>query len=400
MNEFNRHRVGMTLIELMVVIAIIGIVSSIISVAFVASQSSEEALKSRNHLRQIAQWMDQYASNHRDVVVPARFNYWDEESVSGVPNLNAAGGSRFHVGTSTTNNRLLTPNPFKLASDPEVEGALQGSWADAIWVDANLGASLNLDVPPVANAYTGNVYGNLGPTSVASPGWWLYERGNNRFANPLRSGAPNSNPYPMRFADGSLNMPSFENRGLSNESVDVEGRIQGLPTPIGGGAWEEGMPGFFAANAFFDARSQSDIDGDSSSPTMDRFVTHAQIRAPARSIFLVDSFRGETIGESPLAEEADYQARTRSAWWCDLPREGLASASYRLDNLETHSTQEVDFRYGGTCLMLHLDGSIHSQDPWFNYEDLVGSPGEAIGRNVRIMDLDRRLSTPSLGPNP
>jgi len=395
MIESRRIRSGMTLVELMVVLTILAILTSIISVSMLAGRSAEAMLKSQNHLRQIAQWIDQYASNHRSTVVPARFDYWDEESEGGLPNINRVGGTRFFESNAEGDRWLNSPNPFVPSSDPEDEGAHQGSWADVLWVDANLGGLVDVDPEVVDGAAGTNIYGGTGPASVSAPGWWLYAQGGNEHANPLRSAAPNGYHYPLADESGNPNLPNWSQRGIGSTPGDVESRPQGLPTPVGGGAWEEGLPGFFAANAFFDARSRQDITGDSADPAQDRFVSHAQVRAPARSIFLVDSFRGETIGESPLADEDLYRSRTMAAWAVDRAG-GALEAGYR--PTAGQPTQEVDFRYGGdgagSCLMLHLDGSIHSQTPWNTYLTLVGgqAPGGPVkGRNVRIMDLDRRL---------
>ena len=118
-----------------------------------------------------------------------------------------------------------------------------------------------------------------------------------------------------------------------------------------------------------------------SDPNSDRFVTHAQIRFPNQALYLVDSFRGEVIGGSPLEDENIYQAKTEAAFTNTLPGEDV-----------TTDTQEVDFRYsdGDMTLMLFLDGHIGTQNTWRTYEQLVGGATTA-GRGVRVMNLDRRL---------
>jgi type II secretory pathway pseudopilin PulG len=388
----------MTLVELMVVVAVLASLIAIFTLAGRAGRGSEMMLKSRNHLRQIAQWMDQYASNHRDTVVPSRFDYWREDArddsdgdgIPDKPSANRVGGARFFLSEADGEQWLPTANPFNSSLEARGSGLHQGSWADILWVDANLGDSVEFVDAPVKGALQASTYGGFGPTSVAAPGWWMYANDTNRFANPLRAAAPNTLNYPKADAAGNMTNPVMIDRGLNATPGDPEGRMAGLPTPIGGGAWEKDLPGFFAGNGFFDARSRSDITGSDQDPTVDRFVSAAQIRAPARAMYLVDSFRGETIGESPLADRALYESRTRAALTNWLP-EGATDASYRV-NLSGPLTQEVDFRYAGktAALMMFLDGHIETMTAWREYEQLVGD-GTNPGMGVQVMDLDRRL---------
>ncbi|MDP6890285.1 MAG: type II secretion system protein, partial [Phycisphaerales bacterium] len=93
--RYRQH--GMTLVEVMVVVAIIAMLAMIFTMAMQSGRSSEIMLKSRNHLRQIAQWMDQYSNNHRDTVVPSRFDYLDENGAD----PHQVGGARFYHATAT-----------------------------------------------------------------------------------------------------------------------------------------------------------------------------------------------------------------------------------------------------------------------------------------------------------
>jgi type II secretory pathway pseudopilin PulG len=381
-------------VEVLVVISIIGILLGLTTVAMMGGKDSEVMMKSRNHLRQIAQWMDQYSASHRDTVVPSRFNYLDEDGVDtdgdGVidsPDVNRVGGARFFTSTGAGDDWLSPPtaNPFRTTGDLRADGLSQGSWADILWVDANLGSSVNFKSFPVLGAGSDDVYGGYGADSVAAPGWWLYSQEGNRFANPLRSAGVNSFDYPKIDANGVEFMAFHGNRGLSNSGDDPEGRALGLPTPLGAGAWEKGLPGFFAANNFFDARSRRDITGSQTDPFMDRFVTHGQVRAPARSLYIVDSFRGESIGGSPLEDRTTYEARTQAAFTNDILGDTPAGVA---------STQEVDFRYsnGDSTLMLFLDGHVGGETAWRSWRQLAGdaSTGDP-GRGIRVLDLDTRL---------
>jgi Tfp pilus assembly protein PilE len=379
----------MTLVELMVVVAIISVLVTIFTMAMQSGRSSETMLKSRNHLRQIAQWMDQYSSNHRDTVVPSRFDYFDENGTD----AHAVGGARFYQATPTADVWLPTANPFMQPSDPRTDGIAQGSWADILWVDANLGDRMLGSLHSVVGVGANDIFGGYGPNSHAAPGWWMYRDGENRFANPLRSAAPNTYHYPKFNAIGNQLLPDWSTRGLSPYPTDPEGRPQGLPTPIGAGAWEKDLPGFFAANNFFDARSRADITLESGDPDSDRFVTHAQVRAPARSLYLIDSFRGEVIGGGPLEDDEVYEQKTRDAFTITMPGDTNSGIHAKGPGAEVFSdTQEVDFRYGAgdTTLMLFLDGHVTSETTWRTWEQLVGGPGTP-GRGVRIKNLDRRL---------
>lgn len=90
-------------------------------------------------------------------------------------------------------------------------------------------------------------------------------------------------------------------------------------------------------------------------------------------MYLFDSVAGEVIEPGPHAylnkvcvvddeQNGDYLKK-------DLPR-----------------TNEVDFRYNGTCLMLLLDGHISTLSPWSNLADLQN--------NLRINITDPLSATP------
>ena len=125
-------------------------------------------------------------------------------------------------------------------------------------------------------------------------------------------------------------------------------------TPFGTGSVgsELGDPGYFAANDWFR------YDGPES-----RVVSLPQIRFPARSVYLVDSYAGETI------------APTTEAWGGPL---------FDGDN-------QVDFRYlGNNALMLLLDGGIVAEPEFDELQEIED-------RGYRIRDLDQRTAEPLSG---
>jgi prepilin-type N-terminal cleavage/methylation domain-containing protein len=138
---------------------------------------------------------------------------------------------------------------------------------------------------------------------------------------------------------------------------------------------EKGLPGFFAANDFFDSRSDNDADGDTNSE-IDRYYTYAMINAPSSSVYLVDSVGGETIG-------SDIDSWDVSLTSGDGP---ISQDDEPLSN--------VDFRHGDECMMLILDGSIARVAPWSERGPLSSPPSGAdlslYGKGYRVHDLVKR----------
>ncbi len=143
---------------------------------------------------------------------------------------------------------------------------------------------------------------------------------------------------------------------------------------------ELGLPGYFAANDFFDSRSDNDSDGETSS-NVDRYYTYAMMNAPSRSVYLVDSILGETIGD----EEEPWDVRINDG-----------TGPIASDDFAT--TGEVDFRYSGDCLMLMLDGSMLRVGAWSergpNEDPVEGVDSTLFGQGIRIHQLTRRKPTP------
>ena len=144
---------------------------------------------------------------------------------------------------------------------------------------------------------------------------------------------------------------------------------------------EMGLPGYFAANDFFDSRSDNDTDGDTDS-RIDRYFTYSMIKSPSQSIYLIDSVAGETIGDEPEPWLYDF----------DHTSEGQIIAP----TVDTDG--EVDFRNGGECNVLLLDGSITSLLPWTERGPEAAPGGGAdtslYGMGYRVHQLTLRRPTP------
>ena len=218
---------------------------------------------------------------------------------------------------STDNSEFIVPSQFNYSQDPypgkvrsevNIGEEHMGTWTDILWTV--------FEVNPFAKAAGAVWY------QYDSPDKDLYDSLGGWDGNPLRSSVTNS-----------------------------EGVKEGdLPKPFGKGADEVGYPGYFAANNFFNA------DKVSEDSTYNGWFASGQIRFPSQSMYLVDSFAGETIedevkafGEDPMGQVEDEEI-------------------------------EVDYRYGEACLMLFLDGHIASQTPWQDIEQLKR-------RRVRVLNL-------------
>jgi type II secretory pathway pseudopilin PulG len=189
----------------------------------------------------------------------------------------------------------------------------RGTWADLLWTMYEMGAWPEA-VPALSNDY-----------QFDSPDGALYKLVGDIEHNPLRAAQPNTRDV-------------FEGSG---------------PTPYGSGAQERGLPGYLAANQFF--------NDDSLSPTYNGRFKFAQMQSPDRSMYLVDSYAGEVIEDEP----APFDTATDA----DDP---------------SNITLEVDFRYADSCLILFLDGHSGLQGRWLDLDELEDDD------DVRVRDLDRR----------
>lgn len=208
------------------------------------------------------------------------------------------------------------PNPGKVRSTAVTIGdEHKGTWSDILWAENEIGV-FPVDGDPTAPDYR-----------FDSPDRALYELQDVINVDILRSAAKATRPTP--------------------NSVATD-----LPKPFGPGGDNTGMPGYFAANNFFNC--------DATSTTFNGWFTNGQMKLPDRSVYLVDSVAGEVIEDE---EEPWDNSITDPA----------------------NMTLEVDFRYpGDTCLMLFLDGHIDPQGEWEDLADLEQN------RSIRVTNLTKR----------
>ncbi len=289
----HRHRRrGFSLTELLVVITLIAVLLGLLFPALAGIRSTGLMTTSMSNLRQIGVWMRMYSDDNREFIVPSRFDY--NFSAAGVRNNSYRGKVR----------SVITPG-----SGSEH----QGTWSDILWTVFEGGVFPDA----VSDPAIGHNYRYDSPDKV------LYELLGDDIANPLRS-------------------------AIRNTRVPIN------PGQFGAAKSEIHLPGYFAANNFFDA--------DPDSPTLNDWFVMGQIKSPERSMYLVDSFAGEVIEDDPPP----------------------------FDNT---STQEVDFRYpGDVCLMLFLDGHAQTVAKFDNLDELQGSSSGPTkrSRQIRVQNLDQR----------
>ena len=347
MTQRTLSRSGFSMTEILVVIAVLAALLGLLFPLLAGFRKSGQLTKSMANMRQIAGWMTLYSSDNRDFVLPSQFDY-------------SANRYRGHV-------RLVPPAPPPLPGDtpPTTVGEPStGSWADIIWTEFRLGP-----IPGAAANGTDSGYDNDSPDAA------FYREVADRiggYENPLRSAVANS-----------LNCDAFRHSGAS----DIVGAAANLylATPFGAGAAETGQPGYFAANNFFNSAIGA-TDARTARVIPAGWYTHAQIREPGRSMYLIDSFAGEVI--QPWAERFKLPILTADA---------DPTPSILQDN-------QVDFRYSDMCLMLFLDGHSEPHTKWAGIEELEGfaetdDQGNVVGayrldhRQIRIRNLDRRISS-------
>ena len=378
-------RAGFSLVEMLVTISVIGILVGLTLTALSGVDGSEQMLRSRHNLRQIHTWIEHYANNHRDRVVPSQFDYLDENGteIGGI-----ASGTGYIEQSGNSVEWVPSNNLFGSVGNPRSDLISQGTWADILWVETNLGDDVGIADLPLLHP-TGAM--GTAPENVMlsyryrAPDRHVYDFDSGFNRNPLRSLAPNTHQFPRYDSSGAEVLVDYSSLGSSSSNGPL-----GLPKPYGAGAWEKGMPGFFAANNFFDARSVMDQTGGNNSSSIDRFFTHGQLTSPASSMYLVDSFAGLTIGGNGSDEEATARAFAIQ----DFDKVAILNDDKGNVRASGEATQEIDLRYAGGegCLMLFLDGHVEMISRFSGLSALQGVNGGPVGRGIRVTDLDRRKS--------
>ncbi|MHC4107079.1 MAG: type II secretion system protein [Planctomycetota bacterium] len=314
MGTARHRRHGVTLTELLVVIAGIAVLIGLLFPALAGFRRNALMAESMSNLKQIAASMRLYSGENREFIVPSQFNY-------------------DYTGDQYRGKVRAPVDPDGNPVAPNQGERHKGTWTDILWTVNDLG--------PLPEMVQTSGFGTATPHDYRfdSPDAAVYERIPSYKGNVLRSVAPNSRDF--RGGDG-------------------------IPKPFGTGAAEASLPGFFAANNFFNADPESPTFNNCTG-SQNGFWTTGQIKAPDRSMYLVDSFAGETIEDDP---------------------EPFLAAPGPVGTGGTTPTLEVDFRYSGVCLMLFLDGHVAAIGPWDDICDLEG-PG---GRGIRIRDLANRSS--------
>ncbi len=309
-----------TLIEILVVITIIALLSAMLLVAVNSGRGAANSAKTVVKLKQISEWMNLWSGKNNNQVLPSQFDFVDEAN-AGAPVM----------------ARRDAHAPDDNLDDALDRGQYQGTWSDILWTNNSLHQTFGL--LDKEDESQGGVASHLLWESD-SPDNSIYDVYEN-FDNPFRSTFSNT-------------------RGPA-----------------------AGLPGYFAANDFFDARSAVDQDpfGEQTS-SIDRYYTYSMIHAPSRSLYLVDSVAGETISQQPEPWVHDFGADADGA----IIDPSAATAG------------EVDYRYKGECQILLLDGSTKRMAPWTERgpEDppSTGTDTSLLGRGIRVQQLDKRKSLP------
>ncbi len=187
---------GFTIVELLVVIGVIVVLAGILLPALVGARKTGQMAASMSNMKQIGIWMQQYAADNRETILPSQFDY--------------------------SNN----PNPGKVRTAPQstltIGDESKGSWSDILWTVFKLGVFPD-DGDPTAADYR-----------FDSPDNALFDKlGIDTVDHVLRSSANNTRPAPQ-YTDPAA-----------------------LPKPFGPGGDHSGYPGYFAANSFFNSTENS-----------------------------------------------------------------------------------------------------------------------------------------------
>jgi prepilin-type N-terminal cleavage/methylation domain-containing protein len=317
--RFRRRPRGFTIVELLVVMAMLSVLIGILLVTLSGVGQSGAMTRSMSSLQQIGQWMTLYSGEYRDTIVPSRFNYQYPDTPDAY---------RGHVRS------------FPDRASPWAGEEHRGTWTDILWtMYADTAFTEALGV-------AGHDYRS------DSPDQQLYDLMSGDVKNPFRSAANNTRN--------------------TDESQPTNPSVLPLGFPDAPGAQSKGEPGFFAANNFFNA--------DSESATFNGWWSHGQIRLPSKSLYAIDSWAGEII---EVNDESDLALPDCAPWtftWTGFVAGGDGVGPSVVDHLSVEG--QVDFRYQDATLILYLDNHVKPETRWTTMEELQGK------RGIRVRTLD------------
>jgi type II secretory pathway pseudopilin PulG len=298
-------RRGVTLVEALVVVAVIAALLGILLPALSIIRRNAQLVSSQSNLRQIGALVVAYGLDNRDYVVPSQFDYSGPFSRGVVRSASPAGA-------------LPPTGPLN-----------RGSWADILWTYGKFG--------PIGPVLSTDFPSPLWDYRYDSPDYWAYT------------------------IDGLVDDNILRSTVIMTRTMPVDSESLARPFGTGASIREQGQPGYFAANDFFNA--VPDSSGTSN------WYTTASIRYPAMSLYIVDSRAGETIPPPVPTGPNQWDPVSLKAWSPNDP-----------DKL-----CEVDFRYvGDVCSILYLDGHVNAMGKWVDYDDLRRL------RQTRVDRLDQR----------
>ncbi len=305
-----------TIVEILVVVAVIATLVAILLVSVQGSTDAAKSIRTAANLKQIGSWMQLWSGGNGDYILPSQFDFVDE----------AAAGKAVSARLSPSSQ---DDNPH----DDIVRGQYQGTWSDLLWVDNNLHTAYGLGVGLDGSGMDDNM---ILKWQFDSPDNGIFDE-LSAFEHPFRSALENT-------------------RGP-----------------------EKGISGYFAANDFFDSRSDNDIGDEDSTSRVDKYYTYAMISSPAQSVYLIDSMAGETISDGPEPWVYDF----------DIDSEGQMIAP------DAVTYGEVDYRNGGESNILLLDGAVTAVTPFAERgPQTEGSTDTSLfGKGFRVHQLTKRRPT-------
>jgi prepilin-type N-terminal cleavage/methylation domain-containing protein len=306
---------GFTLVEAMVVVAIIAALVGILLPALGILRRNGQLASSQSNMRTIGALMTAYSLDNRDHVLPSQFDYRPAPGAPPRPGL------------------VRTASPS--GTNPPTGDLAVGTWSDILWTVGNFGPLM----PSLSD-------------QSPSPTW------DYRFDSP---------DYWAYFSEGTVSRNPFRSEVELRKAMPTNTEEAARPFGNGASIREQGMPGYFAANDFFNARPDA-----AGAPPTGNWYTNAMIRLPMSSLYLIDSRAGETIAPPVRVsdqEPAQWEPASLVAWSPSDPSGGC----------------EVEFRYvGDLCCMLYMDAHVATMGKWASYAELSSA------RQTRVDRLDRR----------